>query len=77
MNVDLEAYEETLARLDNATTHIIDLFSEKIIPYAMKNKKLSLSPTEFEEMLGFLTFRNANVSVSNKGTKKVNKMEVK
>ena len=77
MNVNFEAYEETLMKLDNTTTHIIDLFSEKIIPHAMKNKKLSLSPTEFEEMLGLLTFRNSNIAVSNKGTKKVQKVKKK
>lgn len=77
MNVDMEAYNDALARLDKVTIQMIDLFSEKIIPYAMKNKKLSLSPTEFEDMLGFLTFENAQVATSNKGTKKVEKVKKK
>lgn len=77
MNIDITSYNKALNNLDNAATTLIDLFSEKLIPYAMKNKKINLNPQEFEEMLSLMTYQNSDITKSKKGTKKVEKVKKK
>jgi len=77
MNIDISSYNKALNNLDNATTTLINLFSEKLIPYAMKNKRINLNPKEFEEMLILMTYQNSDITKSKKGTRKVEKVKKK
>lgn len=77
INVDVAIYNSCAFGLDNSVISLINLLSEKIIPQAMKNKKLNLEPQEFEDMLQLMTYENSEINTSKKGQKQVQKIKKK
>ena len=75
ININKSTWEEKLEKVDDATTRMINLLLEKIIPYAIKNKKINLSPAQLEDILSLVTYEKLDLKSSQKSQNEIKKVK--
>ena len=77
INIDQHFQNYNCKSLDYEIINMINFFVESLIPQVLRNKKLSISTQDFEEMLSFLTCQNSYFKCSKKGERKIKKIKKK
>lgn len=76
-NINKVILKEKIKKVDEAVISIIDLLSEKIIPYAIRNSRIALNQKQLEEITLMMTYDNSEITMSKKGQRQMQKVKKK